>query len=137
MPTPGAPAGDLGKQARHGFRVRRYRLLAERLSADRGLGKRVGGAPQAHRQNPDNVGYRSHRQIGVFHGKLLIALAHLAQPGSKVTAIDVSTIRARILMARASAAWSDSCPTSGHGPLGNLDYGSSRANSSALNAAES
>ena len=28
-------------------------------------------------------------EIGVFHGKLLIGLAHLARPGSKVTAIDV------------------------------------------------
>jgi SAM-dependent methyltransferase len=28
-------------------------------------------------------------EIGVYHGKLLLALAHLAEPGGKVTAIDV------------------------------------------------
>ena len=37
-----------------------------------------------------NLGVAGHvAEIGVFHGKFLIALAHLAQRGGKVTAIDV------------------------------------------------
>ncbi len=41
-------------------------------------------------QVQNDLGIAGHvAEIGVFHGKLLIALAHLAQPGGKVTAIDV------------------------------------------------
>ena len=42
------------------------------------------GSIQREQNIRGNIG-----EIGVYHGKFLIALAHLSRPGEKVTAIDV------------------------------------------------
>ncbi len=40
-------------------------------------------------QRDQNITSGNIGEIGVYHGKFLIALAHLSRPGEKVTAIDV------------------------------------------------
>jgi SAM-dependent methyltransferase len=76
-------------------------------------------------------------EIGVFHGKLLIALAHLARPGSKVTAIDVFDDQSKnIDGAGVGSLQQLTSNVQTHGPRSDLDYAFMKADSAALNSAD-
>ncbi|WP_428487100.1 class I SAM-dependent methyltransferase [Rhodopila sp.] len=76
-------------------------------------------------------------EIGVFHGKLLIALAHLAQPGTKVTAIDVFDDQSKNIDGAGVGSLDQlTSNIDAHGPRSGLDYAFVKADSAALNAAD-
>lgn len=89
-------------------------------------------------ETQNSLGITGHiAEIGVFHGKLLIALAHLAQPGAKVTAIDVFDDQARnIDGAGVGSLERLKANIEAHGPDIGLDYAFIKADSAALNLAD-
>ncbi len=76
-------------------------------------------------------------EIGVFHGKLLIALAHLARHGGKITAIDVFDDQSKNIDG-AGVGNLDQLKSNieAYGPASDLDYAYVKADSASLNAAD-
>jgi SAM-dependent methyltransferase len=89
-------------------------------------------------ETQNSVGITGHiGEIGVFHGKLLIALAHLAQPGSKVTAIDVFDDQSKNIDGAGVGSLEQLMSNiQAYGPQSNLDYAFIKADSAALNSAD-
>lgn len=126
-PDNGLPAGDIDQYWQNSFpliegwvsdRWREHLKLINETQNSLGITGHVG-------------------EVGVFHGKLLIALAHLAQPGSKVTAIDVFDDQSKNIDGAGVGSLEQlTSNVQAHGPRSSLDYAFIKADSAALNAAD-
>jgi len=76
-------------------------------------------------------------EIGVYHGKLLIALAHFARPGGKVTAIDVFDDQTRNIDGAGVGSLEHlKANIRSFGPDYEIDYSFLKTDSTALNCAD-
>ncbi len=76
-------------------------------------------------------------EIGVFHGKLLIALAHLMRPGSNVAALDVFDDQARNIDGAGVGSLEHlRANIQAYGPDHEINYSFTKKDSSALNCAD-